>query len=342
MNNLESSQLQAAPLMNSEIIKKDQITTSYSNKMYPLDISLSKDYIIFQIQEKYCLYYYQKQLLFQQFLNTHKYFRFFDNLSEIYDDLINSKEDIKVKDVKSNKITLLLKVNIKKNDYEINFELDKKELNKIKDIDLIISNYNMMKKELDEINKIKNLDFNDILFTGSLWLKNNGKYINLIKEGIRHQLNKNIINTRLIYKYSKDGSKIDIFHQKCDGISNTLVIGESENNRIFGGFTTQEWDNYSEEKKDDYAFLFQLNDMKLYYAIKGKGEIFCRNDFGATFGNHKHFCFCFQDQNDKGRSREDKNNDNIGFDYYGVKNKILERNHSFNLKDYEVFELLLI
>ena len=272
MNNLESSQLQAAPLMNSEIIKKDQITTSYSNKMYPLDISLSKDYIIFQIQEKYCLYYYQKQLLFQQFLNTHKYFRFFDNLSEIYDDLINSKEDIKVKDVKSNKI----------------------------------------------------------------------KYINLIKEGIRHQLNKNIINTRLIYKYSKDGSKIDIFHQKCDGISNTLVIGESENNRIFGGFTTQEWDNYSEEKKDDYAFLFQLNDMKLYYAIKGKGEIFCRNDFGATFGNHKHFCFCFQDQNDKGRSREDKNNDNIGFDYYGVKNKILERNHSFNLKDYEVFELLLI
>ena len=343
MNYLESSQLQAAPLMNSEIIKKNQINTFYNNKMFPLDISLSIDNIIFQLQEKYCLYYYQKQLSFQQFLNLHKYFRFFDNLSEIYDDLINNKADIKIKDVKSDKISLLLKVKVNKNDYEINFELDKKEFDKIKDIDIILYNYNMMKKELDELKNKYNLNDNDYnLFDDSLWLKNNNKFINLIKEGIKHQLNKNIINTRLIYKYSKDGSKIDIFHQKCDGISNTLVIGESEHNRIFGGFTTQKWDSNSESKKDDYAFLFQLNDMKIYYAIKGKGGIFCRNDFGATFGNNEHFCFCFQDNMNKGLNREDENNNNIGFDYYGNKNRILEGNHTFNLKDYEVFELLLI
>ena len=343
MNYLESSQFQAAPLINSEIIKKEQINSLYNDIIYPLNISLSKDNIIFQLQEKYCLYYYQKQISFQQFLNTHKYFRFFDNLSEIYDDLINNKADMKIKDVKSDKITLLLKVKINKNDYEINFDLDKKEFDKIKDIDLILYNYNMMKKELDELKKKYNVNDNDYdLFSESLWLKNNNKYINLIKEGIKHQLNKNIINTRLIYKYSKDGIKRDIFHQKCDGISNTLVIGESEHNRIFGGFTTQKWDSNSREKKDDYAFLFQLNDMKLYYAIKGKGGVYCGNDFGATFGNDKHFCFCFQDQNDEGRSREDENNDNIGFDYYGNKNKILEGNGSFNLKDYEVFELLLI
>ena len=339
MDNLENSQLQAAPLMNSEIIKNNKINFSYNNKIYSLDLSLSQDNIIFQIQENYCLYYYQQKLSFQQFLNLHKYFRFFDNLKEIYDDLINNKEDIKVKDVKLDKITLLLKVNINKNGYEINFELDKKELDKVKDIDLILYNYNMMKKELDELQKY---DFNDILFTGSLWLKNNIKSINLIKEGIKHQLNKNITNTKLIYKFSKDGNKRDIFHQKCDGISNTLVIGESEHNRIFGGFTTQKWDSNSREKKDDYAFLFQLNDMKICYVIKGKGGIFCKNNYGATFGNKNHFCFCFQDGNDKGKSREDDNNNNIGFDYCGNKNKILEGNRDFNLKDYEVYEILLI
>ena len=82
--------------------------------------------------------------------------------------------------------------------------------------------------------------------------------------------------------------------------------------------------------------------MKIYYAIKGKGGIYCGNDYGATFGNNLHFCFSFQDCNDKGKSREDKNTNDIGFDYYGNKNRILEGNDTFNLKDYEVFELLLI
>ena len=87
----------------------------------------------------------------------HKYFRFFDNLSEIYDDLI--KSDLTIKEIDDNNRILVLRFNvtINKANYEINIKLNKKELHKVKDIDIIISNYKKMKNELDELNdKINN------------------------------------------------------------------------------------------------------------------------------------------------------------------------------------------
>ena len=106
------------------------------------------------IQEKYDLFSYQATIAYQDFLNLHKYFRFFDNLNEIYNDLIKGKIIIKEIDESNKKnITLIYKVNINNNNYDINFVLNKKELDKIKDIDIIISNYYLMKKELDELKK---------------------------------------------------------------------------------------------------------------------------------------------------------------------------------------------
>ena len=79
----------------------------------------------------------------------HKYFRFFDNLSEIYEDLI--KNSINIKEINEKELIILFNVNINKNNYDINIILNKKELDKIKDIDIIISNYIQLKKELDEL-----------------------------------------------------------------------------------------------------------------------------------------------------------------------------------------------
>ena len=50
-------------------------------------------------------------------------------------------------------MTLFLNVNINKNNHEINIILNKRELDKYKDIDIIMSNYLEMKKELDELKK---------------------------------------------------------------------------------------------------------------------------------------------------------------------------------------------
>ncbi len=41
---------------------------------------------------------------------------------------------------------------------------------------------------------------------------------------------------QLIYRGSKDGFKVDNFHNKCDGQGQTVVIVNSKGN-VFGGFT---------------------------------------------------------------------------------------------------------
>ena len=206
---------------NEKIIQKKTIFLNFKNRSLPLVISLSRKNITFSIQEKYNLYCYDNALSFKAFQEVHKYFRFFDDLNEIFNDLINSNIGIKNEEINQEKIILFYNVNINKNNYEINIILNKRELDKYKDIDIIISNYLEMKKELDELKKKFLADTN--LFKESKWLNNNNQYINLIKEGIRHQLNKDIASTNLIYRCSKDGDESSIFHQKCDGYSNTLV-----------------------------------------------------------------------------------------------------------------------
>ena len=166
-------------------------------------------------------------------------------------------------------MVLSFKVVINKDNYEINIILDGKKLDKVKDIDIIITNYKEMKKELDTLKQKYGLNSynnkpNGNIFNDSIILKKINNSINLISNGIKVQLNKNIKNSKLLYRVTRDGNDRKIFHQKCDGFSNTLVVGEAKNGRIFGGFTTQKWDSSSGAKIDNYAFLFQLNEMKIY------------------------------------------------------------------------------
>ena len=340
---MENSQLQPAPCSISEkkekIIQNKTTIINFKDKPYPLEIALTEANIIFSIQEKYNLYRYENVISFQAFKDLHKYFRFFDNLSEIYNDLIKSNIGIKSEDINQGKLSLFINVNINKNNHEINIILNKRELDKYKDIDIIIANYLEMKKELNEL-KQKYL-VNSNLFNESKWLNNNNKYLKLIKEGIKHQLNKDIVGTNLIYRCSTDGDDCSIFHQKCDEISNTLVIGESESNKIFGGFTSQSWDQKNQTKYDEYAFLFQLNKMEIHYVIKGKGGISCDKEFGPTFGNWSRFNLCFQDRGKslEGNNREDGYNEKSCFENISKQKYNYEGNCSFKLKDFEVFQL---
>ena len=339
--------MNAAPFpdLNKKVESKT-IEIEFKGKKYPLEIILNQGNIKFNIQEKYDLFSYQATITYQDFLNLHKYFRFFDNIKEIYNDLIKGKILIKEID-ESNKrnLTILYKISINNNNYDINFTLNKKELDKVKDMDIIISNYYLMKKELDELKRKYNLnDNNNNLFDGSLWLNSNDRAINLIQAGINHQLQKKIVKTDLLYRCSRDGDSNDLFHSKCDGIDNTLIIGESTNGRIFGGFTTQKWNDRDEKGiNDDYSFLFQINDLKNYYAIKGKGGIFCSRNYGPTFVTNPYYIqFCFQES---GKAFEKKNWDhtnstsNFGYDFNGK--WVLEGNNNFTLKDYEVYKLYI-
>ena len=91
----------------------------------------------------------------------------------------------------------------------------------------------------------------------------------------------------LIYRASQDGFEAVSFHAKCDSKPNTLVIIQSTNGNIFGGYTEQTWNHTGAHKVDPNSYIFSLIN-KLNKPIKIKWTqnhgICCNNANGPTFG----------------------------------------------------------
>ena len=77
---------------------------------------------------------------------------------------------------------------------------------------------------------------------------------------------KEITDFKLLYRGSIDGKNSSSFHQKCDGIGNTISIIRSNTNYIFGGYATNKWTEnaFSWVYDDLNSFVFSFNLMKVY------------------------------------------------------------------------------
>ena len=91
------------------------------------------------------------------------------------------------------------------------------------------------------------------------------------------------ISLDLLYKAIIDSDKASIFHKKCDSAKSTLVLVKSANGKRFGGFTSCNWQGNSIEKKDENAFIFSLDKLKIYNIIPGEDAIGCYPNFGPVF-----------------------------------------------------------
>jgi len=135
---------------------------------------------------------------------------------------------------------------------------------------------------------------NDI--TGKIGLRLHSKivdsylYILMLKNWINQIENSNkVIKTKLIYKLTKDGDSVDVFHKLCDNISPTLVFVETPEKRKFGGYTTCVWSSTKGGKKDGKTFLFSFDEKKFYKKkeeSKNERDIYCRKDAGPIFGGN--------------------------------------------------------
>ena len=91
------------------------------------------------------------------------------------------------------------------------------------------------------------------------------------------------ITLNLLYKAIADSDKASSFHSKCDEAESTLVLIETDKGRRFGGFTTCSWAGDCIDKKDEDAFIFSLDKMKIYENIPGEDAIGCYQNFGPIF-----------------------------------------------------------
>ena len=149
-------------------------------------------------------------------------------------------------------------------------------------------NFKFYPEEEDEINKIINIiklfgccklneDKEYILNLDSLIIKDNKKYNNLMKSWIDQ---KKIIKAKLLYRLSRDGDKISMFHKLCDNKGPTLTIFLVTDRNIGGIYTPLSWDTISNIKYDNNSFMFNLNKNEKYQKTNDKSSIWCTDYFG--------------------------------------------------------------
>ena len=91
------------------------------------------------------------------------------------------------------------------------------------------------------------------------------------------------VKFNLLYRASDQGDKAKIFHEKCDKHQMTLVLVETTKGRRFGGFTTKTWDGNCLKKIDNDAFVFCLDNNKIYDIRKNEYAIGGYPKFGPVF-----------------------------------------------------------
>ena len=222
------------------------------------------------------------------------------------------------------------KINQALSDYELN-NINNNKIQENKNINNNINNNSNSKNKIIYFNesKLKNKIKSDIINTFEEYNLLKNKLLSKRKYKISH----NII-FKLLYKSSTDSDNAKIFHQKCDDKNNTLIIILTDKGIKFGGFTTQAWEGQNINKKDDNAFVFNLNKLKIYDIIKDNNAITCSEDYGPIFCGYQIFIYNNFLKNG-GKTGKANLNYNIEQDYELNNGDIL-----FNIKELEVFEII--
>lgn len=100
----------------------------------------------------------------------------------------------------------------------------------------------------------------------------------------------NKIKWKLKYRASRDGFSAKNFHEKIDGIKNTLTVIKSTSGNIFGGFANKSRTSINEYVHDPKAFIFSLvnsenNPFKVLCSDNGAYAIPCYQSDGPSFGD---------------------------------------------------------
>jgi len=92
-----------------------------------------------------------------------------------------------------------------------------------------------------------------------------------------------------IYVASKDGDSASEFHKRCDDQGPTVILVESTNGAVFGGYTDQSWKGNDLYRKSSKSFLFRLRPTTLKYSLISSATyryaIRAISKSGPRFGN---------------------------------------------------------
>ena len=87
----------------------------------------------------------------------------------------------------------------------------------------------------------------------------------------------------LVYKAFDLDDRAQTFHEKCDALNMSLVLIETDKDKRFGGFTTKSWQGNCIRRKDKFAFVFSLDNNKIYPILENQLSTGCYPKYGPVF-----------------------------------------------------------
>ena len=153
--------------------------------------------------------------------------------------------------------------------------------------------------------------------------------------GIKKNLNKAVKEVKLLYRASRDGDSSQ-FHDKCNGINNTITFVKAKNGRRFGGFASKGWHSSNSYITDDKAFLFSYYYYECYFYSSGNNMIYGNASHGPVWGEGHDLLLhsgCLS-------NNSSTTNQSGSYNYY-YKTYALNGTSNFQVEDYETYEIIL-
>ena len=243
------------------------------------------------------------------FKKLNKYFKMFDDLNELENDLINTIKENKIDIIKAteNEISFNLKV-LSRNDNNAIFKLKKAEIDEKDKINILSEkieelekNNEIKDKKLIELeNKVTNIlqiiedknkkieslekDINELKKYFNNFNRDNRpinpNYENILNNSnifqneeeiqlLLNNISNNPKNLKLLYNSKIDGENIEKLIDTYTGKNDLIFLVKTIKSKRFGGYAHECFERNNFEKSDKKAFLFNL-DTKQIYKSNGK------------------------------------------------------------------------
>ena len=299
-------------LIESKTLSVDTFNLLFENKECTLNISRTSTSLKFVLKQTEYNNIYEGNFTLEELNKISNIFMLLNSLEEIQKSLkqtISSKK-VKLIKVNINQINLILEANVFEKTIDIIIPLIQREINQKEIIEKLLNDNKDLKKEiicLKEENKNikeenknikstldliqKKLNEYDILLNNNNNLKNskisitnlqNNLLINRLKL-VEQFKDKIYFEFNLLYRGTRDGDDSKTFHQLCDNKRNILVLVQTTKNKKFGGFCSIGYQSQGGAQKDNSAFIFSLDKLKIYNIIKDDTAVFWDSNSGPLF-----------------------------------------------------------
>ena len=150
----------------------------------------------------------------------------------------------------------------------------------------------------------------------------------------------------LIYRGSRDGTKSNDFHNKCDNQGPTICLFKNEKGYIFGGYSSISWTSDGNYHSAPESFIFTLTNI---YNIKPtkfpnsntSNSVYHYSGYGPTFGGG-HDINIYSDYTNNNNSYANfpcSYQDTLGKGCSIFTGDFNNNNKNFKLKEMEIFKL---